>query len=353
MRRFFAFLLFSITLNSVHAQVNIDIPKDYNVKIKIPGAWIEKLKHFDYTRKDSMQLIEFKNIIKPDTITNPHWQHVDEGYGSVFNAMQVNLDGDSTNEILCLLGWDISSPYLSLLKQEQGSWYLIYLEKIDTFYSSPTLYVANCFSRNKTFYLKRVYDHGSGIYIDGYTFYKLINGKVYHCLDLINDAHIYGWGLYMNQAIKLNVEFSGDDSDELGADYTYDFFPGAVNKKDCPWCANKDVSIIKGEDNVSYDWNPEHHSYELNIPKYKNNADDLTASKIACFGDFGNDTLFVRAFKGQIDEILKEGTAQQKMILKRYLALVKKDKTARTDELEVTTQTEGTTFYGIKKKKKK
>jgi hypothetical protein len=352
MYRIYAFILFLIYLNNVNAQ-EVNIPKDYNVKIKIPDSWIEKLRHFDYTRNDTVQLTEFESFIKPDTLANPHWQHVDEGYGRVFCSMSINLDGDTTNELLCLMGWDITSPYLTLFKYEHGNWYLIYLEEIDTFYSSPTLYVANCFSRNKTFYLKRVYDHGSGIYIDGYSFYKLVDNKVYKCLDLVNDAHIYGWGLYMNQAIRLNVEFSGDESDILYADYEYDFFPGAINTKDCSWCANEDIHLIKGEDNVSYNWNANHHSYELDIPKYKNNADDLTASKIACFGGFGNDTLFVRAFKGQIDEVLKEGMPQQKIILKRYLALVKKDKAARTEELEVTTQTGGTTFYGIKKKKKK
>jgi len=144
--------VFLMLFNAVHAQ-DVRIPKDYNVKIKIPATWIKKLQLFDYTRNDSALLHEFESFLKPDTLINPHAQHVNEGYGRVFNMLSVNLDGGPEQELLCLLGWDITSPYLTLFKEEQGTWYLIYLEEIDTFYNSPTLYVANCFSRNKAFYL--------------------------------------------------------------------------------------------------------------------------------------------------------------------------------------------------------
>jgi len=154
----------------------------------------------------------------------------------------------------------------------------------------------------------------------------------------------------MNQAVKMNFEFSGDDSDEVNVDYNYSFFPGAIKKSDCPWCANEGIPLIRGDNNVDYQWNEKHHSYELDIPSYQNQVDDLTADKISCFGAFGNDTLFVRAFRAQINEVLKEGTGQQKKILRNYLALVNKSKAARTEELEITTKAGGTTFYGTKKK---
>ncbi|SEP42947.1 hypothetical protein [Mucilaginibacter sp. OK283] len=359
MRRFFAIILLLFPLffgcgrhdnNPAKPEKNIyrDTSRhdDYNVRIAIPTAWIEKVRHFDYTRNIKPLLTQFEGFIKPDSLVNPHAQHVDEGYGRVFNPIFANLDGEPGDEMICLLGWDITSPYLCVFKQINGNWYLLYLEDIDTFYSSPSLSIADNFSKNKVFYFKRVYEHGSGIFKDGYTFYKLINNKVYKCLNLLNDVHIYGWGLYMNQAVTTSFEFSGDESDRLDLNYVYSFFPGAVKDGDCAWCANPDIPLVKGDAGVGYIWDNKQHIYKLEILSWQNTPDDLNAKKIACFGDFGNDTLFVDAFHDQLTLIAKEGTPQQKAILKKYLALVKKNKVATTQKLKVTTQIGGTTFYG-------
>jgi len=329
---------------SAYAQ-NKEIPVDYNVNIKIPSEWIEKVRHFNYTRNDSTLLHEFESFLAPDTLANPHAEHIDPGYGRVLNPMFVNLDGDTSNELISLIGWDITCPYLCVFKEKQGSWYLIYKEEVDTFYDTPTLAVANCFSKNKTFYLKRVYEHGSGIYIDGYSFYKLIDNKVYRCLDLVNDAHIYGWGLYMNQAVTMSFEFSGDNSDGVFVEYNYDFFPGSIKKGNCSWCVNDNIPLIKDNASVNYTWDNKQLVYKLDIPSYQNSIDDLTAAKISCFGAFGNDTLFVSAFEDQIKEVLKTGTKEQKKILNKYLKIVSKNGKAVTEEMQETNQAGGTTFY--------
>jgi len=324
-----------------------------NVNIEIPDQWIEKVRHFDYSRDNKALLHEFESFIKPDTLANPNAKHVDDDYGRIFNTMFIDLDGEPGEELICLLGWDIYCPDLCVFKQIDGSWHLIYIESINTFYSSPTLGVANCFSKNKTFYLRRVYDHGSGIYEDGYSFYKLINTNVYHCLELVNEAHVYGWGLYMNQEIKMSFEFAGDDSDKIGVDYTYNFFPGAIDKSDCSWCVNTDISLIKGEDRIYYEWDAKRMIYKPDEPLDKDNkshVNDLNAKKIACFGDFGNDSLFVEAFGMQIKEVLKNGTKQQKKILTDYLVKVKKDKTVITEKIEKKSETGSTSFYGPVKK---
>jgi hypothetical protein len=317
---------------------------------KIPAGWIEKLQKFDYKKPDTTLLTEFGNIIKPDTINNPHPQHVREDYGFIFNPIFVDLDGDHRNEILCLQGWDVSIPYMCIFKQVDNDWYLIYKEEINTFYGSPTLYVANSFSKNKTFYLKRVYDHGSGVYIDGYTFYKLVDNKVYQCLNIINDAHIYGWALFMNQSAKSAFEFRGDSEDNLYVNYSYNFFPGSVNKGDFSWDAHEDIPLIKGEDNVSYVYNAKEHKYKLEISNYNNDPTSLTPEKIACFGDFGNDSLIVKAYRRHIDTLLKIGTPIQKKLLRTYIALATKNKTVTTEILEMKSKRGGTTFYGPRKK---
>ena len=75
----------------------------------------------------------------------------------------------------------------------------------------------------------------------------------------------------------------------------------------------------------------------------------MTVEKIACFADFGNDSLFVKAFKRHIDTILKTGTPLQRKILRKYLLLVGKGKTVTTHKVEVKSKAGGTIFYGLKK----
>lgn len=315
---------------------------------KISDSWIEKAKRFNYNRREDTSLIsEFSKLIGSDTIPYAHTEHVDPDYGRIFNEVSIDLDSDGQAELICLQGWDVYRPVLCLFKQIDGNWYLIYKEQIDTFYGSPTIYVANNYSRNKTFYLRRVYNHGSGVYVDGYSFYKLIDNQVYHCLDIVNDAHIYGWGLFMNQAVKSDFDFRGDMVDEISVNYSYNFFPGSMGTGDCSWCTHEDTPLIKGEDNVTYTYNSKKHKYIFEAAPYQNSATDLTEEKIKCFGDFGNDSLFVHAYRRQIDTVLKMGSPLQKKILKKYLRLVKKDKVAITEELEP--KTNNTTLYGPEK----
>jgi len=341
---FMFFCLFIFSCNDISEHIGSTALIDAHWK-KIPDSWISKALKFNYKKPDSNLIAEFAGLIKPDTLFNPHLQHIDSDYGRVFNLLRVDLDGDGKDEILLMQGWDVSYPYLCVFKQIKNSWYLIYFENI---YQSSSLSVACNYAPNKTFYVRRIYDHGSSIYNDGYSFYKLIDKHVYKCLNIINDAHIYGWGLYLNQEVKSSFEFSGDSDDKLSVDYNYNFFPGSINDKDCSWCAHEDISLIKGDNNVFYDYNVKAHQYQLDILKYNDSSEELTAEKIACFGDFGNDSLFVKAYHRQIDTLLKIGTPIQKKILRKYLQLVDKTKTALTQKLEFKTKAGGTSFYGLK-----
>ncbi|QEC79270.1 hypothetical protein [Mucilaginibacter ginsenosidivorax] len=375
MRRFFAVVLLLFPLFFGCARHDNNPPKpeknvyrdtsrhdDYNVKIAIPTAWIEKVRHFDYKHRHANLLLrEFEKYTKPDSLLKIK----DEGDVdsvrrgmALLNPLFINLDQEPGEELVCLMGWDASYPSMAVFKNIAGNWYLVYLEEFYMFYSGPELYVSNSFSPNKTFYFRRVYERGSGVYSDGYSFYKLINNRVYHCLELANEARIEGWGLYINQDVSTSFKFNSsdlntEDADEIWVNYKYKFFPGAVNEGDCPWCANSDISLIEGEGGVNYIWDNKRRLYKPDISLQQNDPEELTAKKIACFGDFGNDTLFVDAFHDQLTHIAKEGTPRQKAILKKYLALVKKDKVATTQKLKITTQIGGTTFYGPDTAKKK
>jgi hypothetical protein len=349
MRHFFLFFLM-LCYCAAYTQTGKESFMDNNVRIKIPAAWIEKVRHYKYNRVDTSLLVEFERFIEPKRTVNPDSpDHNSAEEGCVFDPMFINLDGAAVDELICFLGWDDNAPYFTVFKKISGTWYLIYLEEVPTFYELPVVTVAGNFSQNKIFYFRHVDDHGSGVYADSYSFYRLINSTVYKCLNIVNEAHIYGWGLFLNQEVKARFDFSGGNGDYIAVDYDYNFFAGAIDDKDCSWCAHADMPLIKGDDRAFYQWDMGTKTYKLEKP-IEDNISHLTARKIACFGDFGNDTLFVRAFRSEINETLKSGTLQQKKIIRRYLAMVKQDKKARTEELEEKTSAGGTKFYGPKKK---
>ncbi len=322
---------------------------DKNVKIKVPKEWIDKLRKYDYKEKNNVLLLnQFERFIKPDSLVGlKEYPHEN---GGILNPIFVNLDNDPNEELIGLFGWSENYPTLAVFKFIDNSWYLLYLEPFYMFYNEPELQVVNNFSANKTFYIGWLYDRGSGIYRDAYHFYKLIDNKVYPCLDLINSAHIFGWGLYLNQTIKMNFKFNCATIDELWVSYDYNFFPGAVEENDVPWDGHEDLSFVKGSKGISYQWNDTTHTYQPQF--YNNNDDELNKEKISCFGAFDNDTLFVSAFDYEIKQTLEKGTTEQKKLLEKYLKIVKTERktVAPTGELEEKGQAGRLKFYGIKKK---
>ncbi|HVW16287.1 MAG TPA: hypothetical protein VHB54_20815 [Mucilaginibacter sp.] len=328
------------------------VHKSYNYRLKIPSEWIGKLRHLDYKQDNTALLRQFDTFLKPGSIFKPGDDQADRALRGILNPVFADLDGESANELVCLLGPDETEPSIAVFKEIRGDWYLLYLEPFYMFYTMPELSVANNFSKNKTFYIRRLYERGSDVYSDGYSFYKLINNRVYKCLEMPHEARIYGWGLYMNQEVKMNFNINGGDADEIWFTYDYNFFPGAIKKGQAPWDGNADIPLVKDNKGINYQWDSLNHAYKPEVYAHPDTA-ELTAQKIACFGAFGNDKLFVHAFHAEINKTLQEGTAQQKRILKAYLSQVKQKGKATTAELEETMETGDTKFYGPKKKKAK
>lgn len=341
-------LLFNFYLEQGFSQSAL---KYGNMKIKIPTGWIEKLAQYDYKHNKEGLLQQFEGYIKPYTLDRS--ASLDYPGDWVLNPMFVNLDNDSENEIIGLFGWSQEHPALAVFKKIGQSWFLIYLEPFFMKYQPPELQVANNFSTNKTFYIRWLYDGGSGIYRDAYHFYKIINNRVYPCLELINEARIDGWGLYLNQEVKMKLEFNSANGDNLWVEYDFNFFPGAVYSDDVPWSVHQNISFVKGESKgVSYNWDTLTNTYQPYIYAF-DTLEGLTKDKIACFGAFGNDTLFVKAFRYEIGQTLKKGSDEQKIQLQKYLDLVKSKKKAVSPKggLEEKTQQGGTKFYGTKQNK--
>lgn len=314
---------------SLYGQKIIQKSSNYRVRIKIPSDWVERVKKYDYKQNNSSLLLDFDSYIKPltlDTASSHKWGNLgtSKSRGGFLNPMFVDLDDEYSQELICLMGWDEDMPSIGVFKKIKGSWYLLYLEPFYMWYDMPEMYVANTFSRNKTFYFRRLYDRGSGVYSDGYSFYKLIHNSVYHCLELVNDAHNDIWGMNILQNAHLNFRFDGS-SDVIIANYDYSFELGG--REDCsdPYC--EPLPFLDGKMSVSYRWDSLHLSYKLDhTPTHGSPPNTFNEKKIACFGAFGADSLFASAFCNDINNVLKTGTPLQNKLLNTFLRKVKHKK---------------------------
>lgn len=289
-----------------------------NINILFPNSWINKLCNSDNSSNAAEIVTEFIEIIKPLELDNEEYNYEKEGY--FINKILADIDSDREYEILALIGRTRYYPALCVFKKINNKWYLLYLDSFHVHYSQPELYIANSFSLNKTFYIRKLQGRGSGIFQDAYHFYKLIDNKVYPCLTLLNECRLYGWGQYLNQDIKTSFKINSSDVDEIWVVYDYSFFPGPVYEDNVDWESNPDTPFVKGKGDISYKWDDTTLEYRPHY--YTSNSRYLTEKKIACFDDFANDKLFIEAFDYEINETLKNGTDKQKSILRWYLDVI-------------------------------
>ncbi|MBD2768089.1 hypothetical protein IC235_09325 [Hymenobacter sp. BT664] len=302
--------------------------------VKVPTEWVERVREYDYKQDNLPILKQLEGFIKSDTLagetdsTHIGRGIVDQSSGGIFTLLFINLDDDPAVELVGIFGYARYDPILAVFKMINNSWYLIYREPFFIFNGESGIQIVNTPSANKTFYMRVLNERGSGVYQDAYRFYKLIHNKIYPCLELTNEARIYGWGLHLNQDVKLRLDFSSTSSDEFRASYAYRFFPGPgydVSSRNNDQIG-ADAAFVTGEKSVSYVWDAATYTYQphpLSYPDMLPEDADLTPDKVACFGQFGNDSLFVKAFAHEIQQTLRMGAKEQKSSLQAYLNFVK------------------------------
>ena len=319
----------------------------------VPTDWIEKVRHYDYNRENLSLLKEFEQLIKPDTLDgeseHPHVGKgiMEPGPAAELTPLFVNLDNEPGEELIGVLRYARRAPTLFVCKKIENEWYLLHHESIFVHNEEPELVVVNNRSANKLFYVRFLQESGSGIHRDSYRFYKLLNNKVRLCLELPNHSLIYGWGLYLNQEVELKLQFSSTYEDVVEAIYRYSFFPGAVFAHDVPWAAHPDTPLVQGKDNVYYQWNDSTGTYQFENFAYADST-ELTENKIATFGNFTNDTLFVRAFAYEIRQGVQQGTPEVRRQLQAYLRSVqnKQKPAVLSGAVERKKEVNGTQFFG-------
>ena len=319
---FLIFLLFFIC-NVNGQEISIENTDVNHVKIIIPTQWINNIFISDYNNDTNNLANEFVDVISPYKLIDEEFMRSDifrntEQMPWYVNPIIVNIDEEPEPEIVALFGLPMEIyQVLLVFKKFENDWYLLYYEPFYMFYSPPELYIANNYSQNKTFFIRQLHVRGSGIFQDAYHFYKLIDGKVYPCLTLLNESRIIGWGLNLNQDINTDFKFYGSGSDELWVTYNYHFFSGPVYEEDVSWEGHPDISFARGKKSTKYTWDNNEKIYR---PYYYNHSqDDLTEEKIMCFWDFGNDELFIKAFAYEINKTLENGTEEEKEILRFYI----------------------------------
>ncbi|MDP5172124.1 MAG: hypothetical protein NWR72_17905 [Bacteroidia bacterium] len=241
----------------------------------------------------------------------------DNAVFAVMNAFQVDLNGDNVTELICQVGTDPAYGSVGIFRQEGGHWVCVFFENFGHHYHGVMLSVLNISAREKVVAIPELELRGSGVYQEVTHFFKFIAGDIHHCLRLLHRNHIMGWGLALNQQISTTYEFSGyAGSDRIWVIYSYHYFPGPVLQGDMYWEGHPELTIIEGEEGITYEWNAESKQYE---PFFSENG--LSREQIAVMEELGQDRLFQDAFAGELAEVLKTGSRQQKEMLKNYLEM--------------------------------
>lgn len=353
-----SFLLCVFTISIVFAQ----IPNNgRQLQVEIPNDWVELLRNQEYRHDSSRILKNIYHILSPrydsaaffntneslpkDSLTNKENNYSSIEIKVFSSIIFVNLDEDKEEEMLGLFGESMESTKLGVFNQIDGKWFIIFAEDVETFYVGPELGIANTPSQCKPFYVRQLYTRGSGIYGDGYHFYKLIKGIVYPCLQIVNESHIYGWGMPLNQTVNTHFQSDAIGSDDIWVTYRYRFFPGALDKGDFAWEGHDDIIFAESNDEgVTYAWDSLSHTY-------KPNEYGLSAEKLECLNSLGNSELFIVAFAKELEELKQKGSRRQRVYLRKFLKEVEQMKTRKfaPNMIEEAGEIDGVRFYNIEK----
>ncbi|MDR1840235.1 MAG: hypothetical protein LBQ93_11715 [Treponema sp.] len=301
-----------------------------NVKIFIPTQWINNILIFYHNKSSNFFMFpdnlanEFADIISSYNLIDEwvtQWvllSDLDQRPWYI-NPMIANIDEGPDPEIIAIFGLPLQVyQVLLVFKKIENNWYLLYYEPFNMFYERPELHIANNYGPNKAFFRRRLHNRGSGLFRDAYNFYKLIDGRVYPCLGLLNEVRVYGWGVILNQDINTDFKFNDSGSDELLVTYNYHFFLSLVDEYP-PWKPSDlyDISFFRGKSSIKYIWDNIEKIYK---PYYDNHGlDSLTEEKIRCFLSIGDDELFIKAFDYEINKALENSTDEEKKILRWYI----------------------------------
>lgn len=256
----------------------------------------------------------------------------------VCDVISANLDEHPDKEILALVGASSDDTHFLVLKNQRNRWEIVFRTTVNDHYRTPLMLIADTPFKNKVFYVRKLYQRGTGNYQDGYEFFRFIDGVVYNCLNLPLKAHLYGWGASLNQEAETDFSFSSV-KEEVSVHLAYSFFPGPFDSQ-APWDSNSDMPIVQEEADILFRWDSSKRSYIAQWPA------NLSEDKWNSIWSLGDDSKFISAFRTELGEILSDTTSGS-----YDAAFVYFDNLSRSrPEFEETIQIGGTKFYKLRKK---
>lgn len=259
-------------------------------------------------------------------------------HGNLIHSLQANLDKDPEPELLLLLGGVWNSSHFGVIDRQQGQWVLLYLAPAEHNYETLSIQVFSLPETSPLFGHKLLETWGSGVFKEVWLGYRLLEGRVYPCLRVPTRAHIYGWGLNLNQVCLSQFGVEDPAGEFVEVICHYHFFPGAWLEGNLPWEGNEHKVLAKGSAHYLMMWDSLSYQY---APAFNSN-DEFNETSLLATEEFGSDSLFLAGFAKQITEGLESGDREQRRLVRAYL-----DRAAEGAEgVQLLGETSGMKFYG-------
>lgn len=233
----------------------------------------------------------------------------------IFDFIYEDFDGDTEKEILIHFGTTRFATQVMLLKEFRNRWSCIFNEEFGHHYSGVALEILEIVDGEKMFYVNHLEERGSGVHKTAFYFYRIVQREVVPVLRMLSTAYINGWGLLINQEINGNFKYNWI-KDEVNIIYSYSFYPGPIYEGDASWESHSEIELLAGVEELVYKWDNLNKEYRLK------QTSECVNNKIKTFDDFGNDSLFIIAFKPELDELAVSKDSIKSKIVKDYLSKI-------------------------------
>jgi hypothetical protein len=180
---------------------------------------------------------------------------------------------------------------------------MIYKQNLLTRYASPSIGLIASNNPSKLFYVEQSFGTTSSFHTQIIVcFYRLIENKVVYCLETNKEFNINQREFISLVSSHLHITSSFDEfENHISVKYAYRF--AITNEK------GVDNVILEGNAFVSYIWNED-------LKKYKASIDDnFSLKQLEALEGKGS---FTQAFQEEIKNVEKNGTPEQKEVLKLF-----------------------------------
>lgn len=243
---------------------------------------------------------DYNSFVAPDTL-----QESLNALGILYYEAH-DLDEDGEDELVVTLGWHLHLTELAVLKRVEDSWRIIFRREYGGYKNDGDFVV-----EKSLLIIKNTPFTGSAVYQDFLDFYKLIDGKMRPVLQLLNKTYISGWGNTLGQHVETN--FRVVSRRQVDVSYSYQFY-GFLDKEDA--FGERGQLLLDDKQKVSYLWDHSSLNFQLQ-PQPR-----LSLQQIKAMEHLASDSLFIKAFSQELEQIEENGELEKRNLLKEYLRIV-------------------------------